>query len=63
MRSLKSLIMMNLKFRHQSKCSLKKGTMLELIFKQQGAVNVPCDLTSEDFDLPIEVNEINSSFW
>jgi uncharacterized metal-binding protein YceD (DUF177 family) len=32
----------------------KKGTMLELIFKQQGTVNVPCDLTSEDFDLPIE---------
>jgi uncharacterized metal-binding protein YceD (DUF177 family) len=32
----------------------KKSTMLELIFKQQGTVNVPCDLTSEDFDLPIE---------
>jgi len=32
----------------------KKGTMLELIFSQQGTVNVPCDLTSEDFDLPIE---------
>ncbi|MGO4817387.1 YceD family protein [Flavobacterium sp. W22_SRS_FP1] len=32
----------------------KKGTMLELIFKHQGTVNVPCDLTSEDFDLSIE---------
>jgi uncharacterized metal-binding protein YceD (DUF177 family) len=32
----------------------KKGTMLELIFSQKGTVNVPCDLTSEDFDLPIE---------
>lgn len=32
----------------------KKSTMLELIFKQRGTVNVPCDLTSEDFDLPIE---------
>ena len=32
----------------------KKSTMLELIFKHQGTVNVPCDLTSEDFDLPIE---------
>jgi hypothetical protein len=30
----------------------EKGTMLELIFKQEGTVNVPCDLTSEDFDLP-----------
>lgn len=32
----------------------KKSTMLELIFKHEGTVNVPCDLTSEDFDLPIE---------
>jgi uncharacterized metal-binding protein YceD (DUF177 family) len=32
----------------------KKSTMLELIFKQQGTVNVPCDLTSEDFDLAVE---------
>jgi uncharacterized metal-binding protein YceD (DUF177 family) len=32
----------------------KKGTMLELIFSQKGTVNVPCDLTSEDFDLSIE---------
>jgi uncharacterized metal-binding protein YceD (DUF177 family) len=31
----------------------KKSTMLELVFKHEGTVNVPCDLTSEDFDLPI----------
>jgi uncharacterized metal-binding protein YceD (DUF177 family) len=31
----------------------KKNTMLELIFKHEGTVNVPCDLTSEDFDLSI----------
>jgi uncharacterized metal-binding protein YceD (DUF177 family) len=30
--------------------------MLELSFKHGS--NVPCDLTSEDFDLPIKVNEI-----
>ncbi|WP_369752697.1 DUF177 domain-containing protein [Flavobacterium sp. WC2409] len=32
----------------------KKSTMLELAFKHKGTVNVPCDLTSEDFDLPIK---------
>jgi uncharacterized metal-binding protein YceD (DUF177 family) len=32
----------------------KKSTMLELIFKYKGTVNVPCDLTNEDFDLPIK---------
>ena len=32
----------------------KKSTMLELSFKHKGTVNVPCDLTSEDFDLPIK---------
>jgi uncharacterized metal-binding protein YceD (DUF177 family) len=32
----------------------KKSTMLELRFNHKGSVNVPCDLTSEDFDLPIE---------
>jgi uncharacterized metal-binding protein YceD (DUF177 family) len=32
----------------------KKNTMLELIFNHEGTVNVPCDLTSEDFDLPIK---------
>jgi uncharacterized metal-binding protein YceD (DUF177 family) len=25
-----------------------------LVFKHEGTVNVPCDLTSEDFDLPIQ---------
>jgi uncharacterized metal-binding protein YceD (DUF177 family) len=28
--------------------------MLELSFKHKGTVNVPCDMTSEDFDLPIK---------
>ena len=32
----------------------KKSNMLELSFKHKGAVNVPCDLTGEDFDLPIK---------
>ncbi|MBN9283470.1 MULTISPECIES: DUF177 domain-containing protein [Flavobacterium] len=32
----------------------KKSTMLELSFKHKGTVNVPCDLTSEEFDLPIK---------
>jgi len=32
----------------------KKSNMLELSFKHSGTVNVPCDLTSEDFDLPIK---------
>ncbi|WP_394776995.1 YceD family protein [Flavobacterium sp.] len=32
----------------------KKSNMLELEFKHKGAVNVPCDLTGEDFDLPIK---------
>ena len=32
----------------------KKSTLLELSFKHKGFVNVPCDLTSEDFDLPIK---------
>lgn len=34
----------------------KKNTMLELNFKHSGAINVPCDLTNEDFDLPIKGN-------
>ena len=34
----------------------KKNTMLELAFKHKGTVNLPCDLTSEDFDLPIKGN-------
>jgi uncharacterized metal-binding protein YceD (DUF177 family) len=32
----------------------KKSTMLELVFKHSGTVNVPCDLTNELFDLPIK---------
>jgi uncharacterized metal-binding protein YceD (DUF177 family) len=32
----------------------KKATMLELSFKHKGTVNVPCDLTGEQFDLPIK---------
>ena len=32
----------------------KKSTMLELHFKHKGTVHVPCDLTSEMFDLPIK---------
>ncbi len=32
----------------------KKSSMLELVFQHQGTVNVPCDLTSEEFDLPIK---------
>lgn len=35
---------------------LKKTTMLELQFTHKGTVNVPCDITNEDFDLPIEGN-------
>ena len=34
----------------------KKSTMLELHFKHKGTVHVPCDLTSEMFDLPIKGN-------
>ncbi len=32
----------------------KKSTLLELDFKQKGTVHVPCDLTSEMFDLPVK---------
>ena len=34
----------------------KKSTMLELSFQHKGTVNVPCDITNEDFDLPIKGN-------
>ncbi|WP_177761321.1 YceD family protein [Flavobacterium sp. I3-2] len=34
----------------------KKATMLELSFNHKGTVNVPCDVTNEDFDLEIEGN-------
>jgi uncharacterized metal-binding protein YceD (DUF177 family) len=32
----------------------KKATLLELSFKHLGSVNVPCDVTGEQFDLPIK---------
>ena len=32
----------------------KKSTMLELDFKHKGIVNVPCDVSGEEFDLPIK---------
>ena len=32
----------------------KKSTMLEVTFKHKGTVNVPCDMTNEEFDLPIK---------
>ncbi|WP_418264264.1 YceD family protein [Flavobacterium faecale] len=32
----------------------KQSNMLELNFKHKGTINVPCDLTGEDFDLPIK---------
>lgn len=32
----------------------KMSAMLELNFKHKGTVNVPCDLTNEDFDLPVK---------
>lgn len=32
----------------------KKSTFMELTFKHKGTVNVPCDLTGENFDLPIK---------
>lgn len=34
----------------------KKSTIMELNFKHKGVVNVPCDMTNEEFDLPIEGN-------
>jgi uncharacterized metal-binding protein YceD (DUF177 family) len=32
----------------------KKSTMLELAFKHKGTVNVPCDVSNEDFDLAVK---------
>lgn len=32
----------------------KKSNLLEIDFKHKGIINVPCDLTSEDFDLPVK---------
>jgi len=34
----------------------KKPTMLELSFNHKGTVNVPCDITNDNFDLAIEGN-------
>lgn len=36
----------------------KKTTLLEINLRAEGVANVPCDVTNEDFDLPIE-NEFN----
>ena len=33
---------------------IKKSTLMELHFNIKGIVNVPCDVTNEDFDLNIE---------
>lgn len=35
---------------------VKKSTLFELSFAIDGTVNVPCDITNELFDLPIEGN-------
>jgi len=32
----------------------KKNTLMEFTFKHKGIVNVPCDMTNEEFDLPIK---------
>lgn len=32
----------------------KKSNMLEINFSHKGSVNIPCDLTNEDFDLPVK---------
>jgi uncharacterized metal-binding protein YceD (DUF177 family) len=32
----------------------KKNTMLELSFNHKGTINVPCDMTGENFDLPVK---------
>ncbi|QBN19081.1 YceD family protein [Flavobacterium nackdongense] len=32
----------------------KKNNFLELAFKHKGTVNVPCDMTNEEFDLPVK---------
>jgi hypothetical protein len=43
------------KFRYQSECSFREEEHDARIgFQHEGTVNVPCDLTSEDFDLPIQ---------
>jgi uncharacterized metal-binding protein YceD (DUF177 family) len=32
----------------------KKSTMLELSLSHKGKINVPCDMTGEEFDLPVK---------
>jgi uncharacterized metal-binding protein YceD (DUF177 family) len=32
----------------------KQSNLLELNFKHEGTINVPCDMTGEDFDMPIK---------
>lgn len=32
----------------------KKTTLLEFSFSHKGTVNVPCDITGEDFDMPVK---------
>jgi uncharacterized metal-binding protein YceD (DUF177 family) len=34
----------------------KKNALLEFSLKHKGTVNVPCDMTNEEFDLPIKGN-------
>jgi len=34
----------------------KKSNLIELVFKHKGTVNVACDMTNEEFDLPIKGN-------
>lgn len=34
----------------------KKATMLELAFKHKGTVNVTCDVSGEQFDMPVKGN-------
>lgn len=33
---------------------IKKETLMELYLSESGTVNIPCDVTGENFDLPIE---------
>ena len=34
----------------------KKSTLIEVAFKHNGTVNVPCDMTNEEFNLPVKGN-------
>jgi hypothetical protein len=46
--------MMNLKFSIKVNVVLEKEHDARIEFSSMKEVNVPCDLTSEDFDLPIK---------